>query len=80
LSIWSALRLAICGEKGLMLPETRLSDHAPFWDCGCPALMIIDTACPRNPHYHKPSDCIETLDLNFFTGVFQGLLEGIGCL
>ena len=68
------------GKKGLILPETRRSDHAPFWDCNYPALMITDTAHLRNPHYHKASDRIETLDLNFLTGVCQGLVQGIRCL
>jgi hypothetical protein len=27
----------------------------------------------RNPHYHKPSDTIATLDLDFLTGVCEGL-------
>jgi Peptidase family M28 len=29
---------------GRNLPETRLSDHASFWDAGLPALMVTDTA------------------------------------
>ena len=29
---------------GRILPETRLSDHASFWDAGLPALMVTDTA------------------------------------
>jgi hypothetical protein len=41
---------------GWILPSTRLSDHASFWDAGWPALMITDTAFFRNPNYHLPSD------------------------
>ena len=41
---------------GRILPETRLSDHASFWDAGLPALMVTDTAFFRNPNYHLPSD------------------------
>ena len=29
---------------GRVLPETRMSDHASFWDAGLPALMITDPA------------------------------------
>lgn len=50
---------------GWVLPETRLSDHASFWDAGLPALMVTDTAFFRNPNYHLPSDAIDTLDFTF---------------
>ncbi len=51
--------------KGKILPETRLSDHSPFWDAEIPALLVTDTSFFRNPHYHSTSDGIETLDLEF---------------
>lgn len=59
--------------KGWLLPATRLSDHASFWDAGRPAVMITDTAFMRNPHYHLPSDRIETLDFEFMTQLVIGL-------
>ena len=64
-------------NKGLIVPQTRRSDHAPFWDRGYPAMMVTDTAFLRNPHYHKASDRIETLDVDFLTGVCRGLEVGI---
>ena len=64
-------------NRGLMVRQTRLSDHAPFWDRGYRAMMVTDTAFLRNPHYHQNSDTIQTLDLDFLTGVCQGLIEGI---
>ncbi|MCF4966197.1 M28 family peptidase [Nostoc sp. CMAA1605] len=60
-------------KRGLIVPQTRLSDHAPFWDAGYPAIMVTDTAFLRNPHYHQPSDTIATLDLDFLAGVCEGL-------
>ena len=51
--------------RGEQLPDTRRSDHAAFWDQGYPAVMLTDTANFRNPHYHRPSDTIETLNLTF---------------
>ncbi|MEA5506369.1 M28 family peptidase [Halotia wernerae UHCC 0503] len=60
-------------NRGLIVPQTRQSDHAPFWDLGYPAIMVTDTAFMRNPHYHKSSDRIATLDLDFLTGVCAGL-------
>ncbi|MEG4043599.1 M20/M25/M40 family metallo-hydrolase [Microcoleus sp. Pol17_C1] len=64
-------------NRGLIVPDTRRSDHVPFWDNGYPAIMVTDTANMRNPHYHRESDRIETLDLGFLAGVCQGLVEAI---
>jgi Zn-dependent M28 family amino/carboxypeptidase len=64
-------------ENGNYLQATRLSDHSPFWDAGFPAVMITDTSFLRNPHYHRGSDTIETLDLNFLRQVTAGCLRAI---
>ena len=64
-------------NRGLLVSQTRLSNHAPFWDQGYPAMMVIDTAFLRNPNYHKPSDTIASSDLDFLTGVCEGLEMGI---
>ncbi|MGH2412431.1 MAG: M28 family peptidase [Microcystaceae cyanobacterium] len=64
-------------NQGKFVPQTRLSDHSPFWDRGYHAIMVTDTAFMRNPHYHQRSDTIETLDLDFLTGVCQGLIGGL---
>jgi len=64
-------------NRGLIVPDTRRSDHVPFWDNGYPAIMVTDTANMRNPHYHRESDRIETLDLDFLAGVCLGLVEAI---
>ena len=64
--------------KGRMLPDVRLSDHSPFWDAGYNALMVTDTSFLRNPHYHKESDTINTLDLPFLMAVIDGLAMAIG--
>lgn len=65
------------GIKGLIVPDTRRSDHAPFWDNGYKAIMVTDTANLRNPNYHLPSDTLDSLDLDFLTGVCQGLILAI---
>ncbi|MFM8551878.1 MAG: M28 family peptidase [Nitrospiraceae bacterium] len=57
--------------RGERLPDTRRSDHAAFWDQDYPALMLTDTADFRNPHYHRPTDTIETLDFAFMERVAQ---------
>jgi len=68
--------LAVPGN-GSLLPAVRLSDHSPFWDVGYPALMVTDTAFFRNPHYHRPTDTLETLDLEFMAKVCEGVVRGI---
>lgn len=68
------------GQRGLLVPDTRRSDHAPFWDQGDRAILVTDTANLRNPHYHKASDRLETLNLDFLTGVCQGLIQAVQTL
>jgi aminopeptidase YwaD len=60
--------------QGERLPDTRRSDHAAFWYYGYPALMLTDTANFRNPHYHRSTDTLETLDLMFMQHVMQGVI------
>lgn len=67
-------------NRGLPLPTTRRSDHASFWDAGYNALMVTDTADLRNPHYHSQADTLDTLDLDFLTGVCTGLHQAIARL
>lgn len=55
--------------RGWLVPQTRLSDNASFWDEGYPALMLTDTSFLRNPHYHAPTDRLETLDFEFMERV-----------
>lgn len=55
--------------RGWLVPHTRLSDNASFWDRGYPALMLTDTAFLRNPHYHAPTDLATTLDFDFMADV-----------
>ena len=66
--------------KGMVIPAVRLSDHAPFWDLGYPALMITDTSFYRNPHYHGATDNLETVDINFMAKVCEGVVRGVAGL
>jgi len=63
--------------NGRIIPETRFSDHASFWDQGYPALMLTDTAMFRNPHYHTSHDRYETLDFNFMLNVTKAVVSVI---
>lgn len=70
------LALSVAGE-GLTLPDVRRSDHAAFWDESYPAVMLTDTANFRNPHYHQPTDTIETLNLEFLERVVEAVVASI---
>lgn len=59
---------------GTCFPDSRRSDHAPFWDEGYPAIMLTDTANFRNPNYHAVGDTLSTLDLSFSTDVTRAAL------
>lgn len=63
--------------SGHLIPETRFSDHAPFWDQGYPAIMLTDTAMFRNPHYHTHRDRYETLDFTFMRNVTKAVLSAL---
>lgn len=65
------------GEK---LPDTRRSDHTSFWEHGFPAVMLTDTANFRNPHYHRPSDTIDTLNLDFIASVADGVTAVVSAM
>lgn len=63
--------------NGEQLPDTRRSDHTSFWEQGFPAVMLTDTANFRNPHYHRPTDTIETLNLDFLASVADGVTAAV---
>jgi hypothetical protein len=76
------LPLVVPGN-GELLPDTRRSDHAAFWDIGSPAIMLTDTANFRTPHYHQPGDTLEMLNLPFATEVCRaggGLVCEMACI
>ncbi|HKO29916.1 MAG TPA: M28 family peptidase [Nitrospiraceae bacterium] len=62
------LSLVVPG-RGEAVPDTRRSDHASFWDAGYPAVVLTDTANFRNPHYHRATDTVDTLNLEFLSKV-----------
>jgi len=58
---------------GWVMPDSRRSDHSSFWDRQLAAVMLTDTANFRNPHYHRASDLLETLDGEFLSAVGRGV-------
>ncbi len=49
------------------------SDHRNYWQFGVPAVMVIGTGGHGNPHYHKVTDTIETLDFEIMTDAVNSL-------
>lgn len=66
--------------RGWIVPHTRLSDNASFWDAGYPALMLTDTAFLRNPYYHTSGDRAETLDFEFMAKVADAVTAAVQLL
>ncbi len=65
---------------GDFTPDLVRSDHAPFWKKGLGAVLVTDTANFRNPHYHQPTDTIETIDREFFLGSAQVIVNAVTTL
>jgi Zn-dependent M28 family amino/carboxypeptidase len=59
--------------KGEMLPDASRSDHASFWERGYKAIVLTDMANYRNPHYHQPTDTLETLNVPFAAQVCRAV-------
>ena len=54
-----------------------LSDQRNYWAFGYPALMINDTSFIRNPHYHEPTDTIDTLDFAKLAAVVSATFQAL---
>jgi len=59
---------------GAWFDDAHRSDHAHYWDAGVPAVFLTDSGDFRSPHYHKPTDTLETLDLEFVAAVTRAAL------
>jgi hypothetical protein len=62
--------------------SSRSSDHAPFWDQGYPALLLIEDNAvgSTNPYYHSIGDRFEVLDTGFAASVTQATLAAAAAL
>lgn len=49
------------------------SDHRNYWQFNIPAVMVIGTGGHGNPHYHKATDTIETLNFDIMTDAVNSL-------
>jgi hypothetical protein len=50
------------------------SDHSPFWDQGYSALCAIEEASDRNPYYHRTTDTLDKLNMNYCLSVTRASL------
>jgi aminopeptidase YwaD len=57
------------------IPDILRSDHAPFLAINVPSIMLTDTANFRNPNYHKPTDTIDTLNLDRYVRSVRGVVS-----
>lgn len=53
------------------IPGITYSDHKSYWDFWIKAYMITDTSYLRNPHYHKITDTMDTLDFDKMNEVIK---------
>ncbi|MEU5541930.1 M28 family peptidase [Streptomyces sioyaensis] len=60
-------------RTGGLLRDAARSDHLPYWRAARRGLLVTDTANLRNPHYHKASDTLSTLDLDFAADVTRAV-------
>ena len=63
----SAANYGVLGATKTVDASFVYSDHAPFWDSGYPALLAIEDDPLTNPYYHKTTDTLDKLNLEFFT-------------
>jgi len=60
-------RYGVVGGTRTIDPSFVYSDHSPFWDNGYPALLAIEDNPLNNPYYHRTTDTLDKLNLDFFT-------------
>ena len=58
-------------------PNNGPSDHRNYWKFGYPAVMVIGTSGKGNPHYHKKTDTIETLNFDVMTEAVNSLAHAV---
>ena len=64
---------SIGGVAPSSIPGIAWSDHWAFAEQGFQAVMITDTAPFRYPHYHRPTDTPEKVDVESLARVVKGI-------
>jgi len=80
-SEWLGDRYIAAAQRYALLPTLKIvnagfrsSDHSPFWDQGYAALCGIEDAGVPNPYYHKTTDTLDKLNMDFATAVTKASL------
>jgi hypothetical protein len=58
------------------------SDNRSFWEVGYPAILTIEDYEDFTPHYHRTTDRLATLNLDYFTALVRagvGTFAHMGC-
>jgi hypothetical protein len=75
------LRRSHLAVEGMAAPrwlkDIFRSDHAAFWHCDYPAVMITDTANFRNAHYHSAGDTVDHINFRVMTRVVTALAAAL---
>lgn len=61
-------------------PDILRSDHAEFLIRGWPGAMLTDTANFRNPHYHNPTDTVQTIDRERFVRAIAQVVGAVDAM
>jgi Zn-dependent M28 family amino/carboxypeptidase len=56
---------------------SALSDHKSFWSQGYPAVLIIEDGGNFNPNYHKTSDRLSALNIDYMTRASQAAVATV---
>jgi hypothetical protein len=64
---------SIGGVAPGFIPGIGWSDHWAFAEQGFQAVMVTDTALFRYPHYHRPSDTADKVDVESLARVVKGI-------
>jgi hypothetical protein len=86
-SDWLGSRFTSAAATYATLPSVKQvntslarSDNLSFWTQGYPALVATSDLPVTNPHYHTPTDEVETLDLTFATAVSRAAIATVAGL
>ncbi len=66
---------SMCVPKSF--PGVDYSDHLSFWEQGCTAVLVTDTAFYRNTAYHAAMDIPTRLDYDRMANVVLGVYEAV---
>ncbi|MDP2914449.1 MAG: M20/M25/M40 family metallo-hydrolase [Candidatus Aminicenantes bacterium] len=73
----AALSYEGLGTRKYVDGSWKYSDQSSFWDNGYSALCEIEYEDTRNPYYHKTTDTLSTLNMDYDTSVTRATLAAV---